>query len=187
MKIPSFAIALCFLAGSAFAQQAATNEKCPICGGKPNPKCTTEYEGVTYAFRSGECKAKFETARAESLYQKLGGKAAINAAVDLFYKKMLADERVKHFFDDVNMSRQANKQKAFLSAALGGPIPWEGKDMRTAHKNLPDLNESHFNAVAENLQTTLEELKVDKTLIDQVMAVVASTKDDVLNRPKKAE
>ena len=55
--------------------------------------------------------------------------------------------------------------------------------MRKAHANIPGLNESHFNAVAENLQKTLEELHVKKELIDQVMAIAGSVKDQVLNRP----
>ena len=115
------------------------------------------------------------------------GKAAIDAAVELFYTKVLADNRIKAFFDDINMTKQRRKQKEFLAAAFGGPIPWKGKDMRTAHANLPGLNETHFAAVAENLQQTLEELKIKKELIDQVMAIAASTHDDVLNRPKKAQ
>ena len=101
--------------------------------------------------------------------------------------KVLADNRIKHFFDDINMNKQRRKQKEFLSAAFGGPQPWTGKDMRTAHKNLPGLNETHFNAVAENLQKTLEDLKIKPELIQQVMAIAASTRNDVLNRPKDAK
>lgn len=157
------------------------NEKCPISGKAANPKCTAEYEGKTYAFCSGDCREKFMEARANSLYERVGGAAAISAAVDLFYKKVLADDRVNHFFEDVSMRKQHNKQKAFLGAALGGPKPWDGKDMRKAHANL-DLKESDFAAIAEHLQATLEELKVEKGLIEEIMAVVASTKDDVLNR-----
>jgi hemoglobin len=83
------------------------------------------------------------------------------------------------------MTKQRRRQKEFLSAAFGGPVPYVGKDMRKAHANLPGLNETHFNAVAENLQKTLEELKISKVLIGQVMTIAASTKDDVLNKPKK--
>ena len=56
-----------------------------------------------------------------------------------------------------------------------------GKDMRRAHASL-DLNEAHFAAIAGHLQATLEELKVAPDLIAQVMAIVGSTKDAVLNR-----
>lgn len=116
-----------------------------------------------------------------TLYERIGGQPAIDAAVELFYKKVLADERVNHFFEDVNMKKQRAKQKAFLAAALGGPVPWKGKDMRKAHANL-DLRESDFNAIAEHLHATLAELKVDERLINEVMTVVGSVKDQVLNK-----
>lgn len=192
MKQLTLLLAIIGLASLSPAQDAtkagaAVNTICPISKKPVDPAITYVYEGKTYAFANNECRAQYTKERENSLYHKLGGKAAINAAVDAFYKKVLVDERIKHFFDDVNMQRQHNKQKAFLSAAFGGPEPWTGKDMREAHKNLPGLNDTHFNAVAENLQKTLEELKVPKELIDQVMAIAASTRDDVLNRKPAAK
>lgn len=160
------------------------NTVCPISGKPANPRITWIYEGRTYAFAEDACRKAFKEARENSLYHKLGGKAAIDAAVEAFYVRVLADNRIKHYFDDINMTKQRRKQKEFLSAAFGGPIPWKGKDMRAAHAHLPGLNESHFNAVAENLRKTLEDLRISKDLIDQVMAIAASTRDDVLNRPK---
>lgn len=85
------------------------------------------------------------------------------------------------------MGKQRRKQKEFLSAAFGAPTPWVGKDMPTAQANLPGLNDTHFNAVAGYLQKTLEELKVKRELIDHIMAIAASTPNDVLNRPKTAK
>ncbi|MEY5004935.1 MAG: hypothetical protein RI969_23 [Verrucomicrobiota bacterium] len=142
---------------------------------------TYAYEGVTYAFADEAARAQFQAEREKSLYHRLGGKAALDAAVDKFYVKVLADKRINGFFEEVNMKSQHRKQKEFLSAAFGGPIPWKGKDMRSAHESL-DLKEEHFNAVAENLQQTLEEMKVPKELIAEVMTIAASTKDAVLNR-----
>jgi len=172
--------------GSIAAQAEEKKEaaKCPISGKDVNPKCTTKYEGKSYAFCCGKCCKKFVEERKASIYHRLGGKKAINAAVEAFYKRVLADKKVSHFFDDVNMKKQRSKQKAFLSAALGGPEPWKGKDMRKAHKHL-DLTEADFGAIAGHLQATLESLKVDKKLIGEVMAVAASTHDDVLNIKKK--
>ena len=31
------------------------------------------------------------------LFERLGGKAAVDATVDKFYDKVLADDRIKHF------------------------------------------------------------------------------------------
>lgn len=145
------------------------------------PPVTYVYEGVTYVFADEAARAKFQSDREKSLYHRLGGKAAIDAAVDKFYVKVLADKRINGIFEEVNMKSQHRKQKEFLAAAFGGPIPWKGKDMRAAHESL-DLKEEHFNAVAENLQKTLEEMKVPKELIGEVMTIAASTKDAVLNR-----
>jgi hemoglobin len=118
------------------------------------------------------------------LYDALGGEAAVNAAVEIFYRKVLIDDRISHFFEDVDMERQAAKQKAFLTYAFGGPNHYSGKDMRAAHTHLvaQGLNDDHFNAVAGHLQSTLEELGAPKERIDQVLAIAESTRNDVLNR-----
>jgi hemoglobin len=142
---------------------------------------TYVYEDVTYAFTDESARAKFQADREKSLYHRLGGKAAVEAAVDKFYVKVLADKRINHFFEDINMTTQHRRQKAFLSAAFGSPVAWKGKDMRRAHEDMT-LTEVHFNAVAENLQKTLEEMKVPQPLIGEVMTIAASTKDAVLNR-----
>ena len=167
MKTPSLLLALLsvlFLTGCA--------EKAAV---------TYVYEDVTYAFTDESARAKFQADREKSLYHRLGGKAAVEAAVDKFYVKVLADKRINHFFEDINMTTQHRKQKAFLSAAFGSPVAWKGKDMRRAHEDMT-LTEVHFNAVAENLQKTLEEMKVPQPLIGEVMTIAASTKDAVLNR-----
>ncbi|STY18905.1 myoglobin-like protein [Legionella quateirensis] len=41
----------------------------------------------------------------ESLFERLGGQDAVNAAVEVFYRKMLMDERVSYFFDDVDIEQ----------------------------------------------------------------------------------
>ncbi|MEQ2008808.1 MAG: hypothetical protein ABMA26_18665 [Limisphaerales bacterium] len=194
LSLITSALTLIFSAAIAVADDPATkapaadalNTVCPISKMPVDPKVTTTYEGRTYAFADQVCRTKWLTARESSLYHKLGGKAAVDAAVETFYVKVLADNRIKHFFDDISMTKQRRKQKEFLAAAFGGPVPWTGKDMAKAHENIPGLNEMHFNAVAENLQKTLEELKVPKDLIAQVMTIAGGAKDAVLNRKPAA-
>ena len=119
-----------------------------------------------------------------NLYEQIGGDEAVDAAVDLFYRHVLSDDRIAHFFEGVDMERQAQKQKAFLTMAFGGPHNYTGKDMREGHAHLvkQGLNDSHFDAVAENLAKTLQELGVAQELIDQVLAIAESTREDVLGR-----
>jgi hemoglobin len=119
-----------------------------------------------------------------SLYDKIGGAPAVDAAVDIFYRKVLSDDRISDFFEGVDMDRQAAKQKAFLTMAFGGPHNYTGADMRRGHAHLVarGLNDSHFDAVVENLGQTLSELGVAADLIAQVAAIAESTRNDVLNR-----
>ncbi len=121
---------------------------------------------------------------AKSLYERLGGADAVNAAVDIFYRKMLADNRVKHFFDGVDMDKQIAKQKGFLTMVFGGPNNYTGKDMREGHKHLVKrgLNDSHVDVVIENLGATLKELGVPAADIAEVAALANSVRNDVLNR-----
>lgn len=120
----------------------------------------------------------------ESLYDRLGGEAAVSAAVDIFYRKVLSDDRIAHFFDGVDMDRQSTKQKAFLTMAFGGPVNYTGEDMRRGHAHLVQrgLNDTHFDAVMENLAATLEELSVPADMIAQCAAIAESTREDVLGR-----
>lgn len=119
-----------------------------------------------------------------SLFDQLGGEAAVNAAVDIFYRKVLGDDRINQFFDGVDMDKQAAKQKAFLTMAFGGPNNYTGEDMRRGHAHLVErgLNDSHFDAVVELLGATLKELGVADELIGQVAAIAETTRNDVLGK-----
>ncbi len=57
-----------------------------------------------------------------TLYDKLGGPDALEAAVDLFYEKVLADERLKHFFEGTNMMRLVIKQVC-IQQSIHSTIP----------------------------------------------------------------
>ena len=119
------------------------------------------------------------------LFEKIGGAPAVDAAVDLFYKKVLADERIKHFFDGVNMERQAGHQKMFLTYAFGGAPNYSGKGMRQAHKKLVEeqgLNDSHFDAVLQNLGAAMAELGVPDALIAKAAGIAETTRADILNK-----
>jgi hemoglobin len=115
-----------------------------------------------------------------SVFEQIGGAPAVDAAVDIFYRRVLNDALISHFFDSVDMDRQIGKQKAFLTMAFGGPNAYTGKDMRSAHAHMK-IKEQHFQAVAGHLQGTLQELNVPQHLIDAVMNIAASTHDDVVN------
>lgn len=119
-----------------------------------------------------------------SLYEQLGGAGAIDKAVEIFYRKMLQDERVADYFDDVDMERQMGKQRAFLTMVLGGPNQYTGRDMRSAHAHLVKrgLSDVHVDAVIQHLGGTLAELGASPDQIAQVAAIANSVRNDVLGR-----
>ncbi len=56
--------------------------------------------------------------------------------------------------------------------------------MRTGHAHLVKmgLDDSHFDAVVEDLGATLVELNVPQELINEVVAICETTRNDVLGR-----
>lgn len=121
----------------------------------------------------------------QALYQRIGGKKAVEAAVDIFYEKVISDDSISHFFDGVDLKKQKGKQAAFLTYAFGGTTKYTGKSLREAHGQLKGLNEDHFNAVAGHLMDTLEELSLPDELINEVMRIALSVKNEVLNKTEK--
>ncbi len=117
-----------------------------------------------------------------SLFERIGGMDAVNAAVDIFYAKVRADERVRYFFNGIDMEKQAYKLKGFIAYAFGAKMAYTGKSMRNAHAHLVEdgLNEGHFNIVMQHLAATLQDLGVPEELILEAGAIAESTRHDVL-------
>lgn len=117
------------------------------------------------------------------LYACLGGSEAIQTVVVMLYDKILSDKKLKPFFSTVDLMHLKRSQVAFLSMAFGGPHHYTGEDLRKVHMRFVkdgSLKDEHFDAVANHLLTSLHELKIDQALIDQVMDIVESTRNDVL-------
>lgn len=116
----------------------------------------------------------------KSLFDRIGGINAVNSAVDIFYTKVLEDQRLSQFFHHLDLNRQSGRLKVFLAYAFGAPLEYKGKSMREAHEHLY-LTEVHFNAVAEHLVATLTELNVSQDLIHEVLHIIRQTQKDVLD------
>lgn len=120
-----------------------------------------------------------------SLYERIGGEAAVNAAVDRFYERVLADPELKNFFDGVSMSRLKAHQFAFLSQALGGPKQYSGASMRDAHFRLP-IEQRHFDGVAVHMVETLRELGVPEDIIGTIGAALTPLSEQIVNTPVRS-
>ena len=164
-------------------------------GSRPGEASEEELEAAFLAAKGPEDMEKSQppqpnsTDTDESLFDRVGGDAALEAAVDLFYKKILADDSVCDFFEGVDMDAQRDKQRSFIKFALGAAPEYTGKSLAEAHAALVDkgLNDAHFDAVAGHLQDTLKELEVSDDLVEEVISVIAGTREDVLTGPAHTE
>ena len=120
----------------------------------------------------------------QSLFERIGGDGAVRATVLKMYDKILADEALAPFFEDIDVDALRRSQSAFVTYAFGGPNDYSGKNMRAAHANSVKngLNDTHFDLVAGHLKSAMEELNVPNNLINEALAIVGSTRTDVLNR-----
>jgi hemoglobin len=129
------------------------------------------------AFEEGARKAKEAEAKKATLLSRLGGDAALSAAVEEFYGRLVLDEKLQKFFEGVNLAALKKHQEDFMRLAFT-EIP--------ADVDVPDiiykkhyrlfargLDGSHFDLVAGHFIATLQHLSVAQPLIDEAVGVIA--------------
>jgi hemoglobin len=57
-----------------------------------------------------------------TLFERVGGKSAVAAVVNLLYDRIIKDPLLLPFFDGIDVRRLKSKQVAFLSTVFGGPL-----------------------------------------------------------------
>lgn len=117
----------------------------------------------------------------DTLYDRLGRRDGIEAVVETFYDRVLADDQLEEYFEGMEMDELRSHQTAFLSAVTGGPGAYDGRDMRAAHDHL-DLDQSDFVAVAAHLDAALAAHGVRADDRDVVLDEVRSLEAAILNR-----
>jgi hemoglobin len=118
-----------------------------------------------------------------TLYERLGGTAAIEATVTEFYRRVLADPLLAPFFEGIDQARLERHQARFLSYAFGGAAPYSGAGMAQAHSRLVrehGLNDLHFDAVIAHLEQALIALRVPSGERAQVRNAAESLRPLVL-------
>jgi hemoglobin len=114
-----------------------------------------------------------------SLYEAIGGRPAVVAAVDVFYRRLLADPELAPFFPDGVGARHRRYLATFLGEALGGPRRYRGPDIAAAHRGL-SISDAHFDRTAGHLVAALDELGVPGHLADRIVAIVAGLRSAVV-------
>lgn len=120
----------------------------------------------------------------DDLYDLIGGRRTIWAATDSFYRRVLADEALNHFFKDSDLAHLRARQSMFISMLLGGRVVYTGKDIAAAHAHSRDLglNDTHFDAFLKHFRAALTEVGVADDKAEKVMKLLEGKRATVLNR-----
>lgn len=126
----------------------------------------------------------------DPLYFRLGGYPAIEAVSSDLVDRLAKNPKIDlvrrnsaHPWDPTpqNVEKLKTLLTEFLCSATGGPQKYTGRDMRTAHAGMK-ITEAEFNAAAEDLAASLDKFRVPQREKDELMAIAASTKADIVGQ-----
>lgn len=103
-----------------------------------------------------------------SLYDRIGGAPAVDALIDAFYVRVLADPVLVGFFHHTPLERLRAMQKEFFCMALGGPVNYTGRSLSHAHHGR-GITREHFTHFVSHLLETLRDIGIDDHDADRVI------------------
>jgi hemoglobin len=120
----------------------------------------------------------------DDLYELIGGRLTIRTATESFYRRVKADETLRHFFEGTDMENLHARQSMFISMLLGGRVVYTGKEMGAAHAQAREqgLSEAHFDAFLKHFRAALDEVGVKAERAEKVMKLLEDKRATVLNR-----
>ncbi|MET0250982.1 MAG: group 1 truncated hemoglobin [Novosphingobium sp.] len=116
---------------------------------------------------------------AKSLYARLGGRAVINAVVDDFAGRVLADTRINRKFARSDPARLVTNLRSFLCSAARGPCRYRGRSMAAAHRNMA-VTEAEFAALVEDLERSLDKFNVPAREKGELLAALAPLAPEIV-------
>lgn len=122
--------------------------------------------------------ARFREPGPTTIYERIGGHEAIEAVVEDFYIRVLADDQLTGFFTGTNMNRLRGKQVEFFAAALGAPEPYTGAPMKQVHQGR-GITMHHFSLVAGHLADALAAAGVPSETVVAILSAIAPLAPDI--------
>ena len=114
----------------------------------------------------------------QTLYQRLGGRAAIDAVVADSIGNISTDARINRRF--VGVGPQLNKNLAdLLCERSGGPCTYTGLDMSAAHEGMK-IRDDEFDALVEDMVKSLDKFKVPAREKSELMAILGKMKNAIV-------
>ena len=140
----------------------------PAFAGEPKPKTVAA--------------AKQEPPPKKPLFDRLGGKGAIEAVIDDFLGRVAKDERINAAFAVSNLPKVRLRLIELLCQVSSGPCTYSGRDLKTAHQGL-SITAAQFDALAGHLVEALDERRVPEEEKSELLALVAPMKAEVVEEP----
>ena len=118
------------------------------------------------------------SADAKSLYERLGGHAAITAVANDLLSRLRADPQLGRFWahrGEDGIMREKQLLIDFLCANTGGPVYYRGRDMALTHRGMR-ISESDWSVFLGHAGATLAKFQVPKAEQSEVVKFVLSLK-----------
>jgi len=117
----------------------------------------------------------------KTLYDRLGGKPAIQAVVDDFIGNVAADGRINQRFAGADIPRLKSLLVDQICQASGGPCQYTGRGMSAAHAGMK-ISDAEFDALVGDLVKSLDKFKVGPQEKRELLAALGGLKPDVVNQ-----
>ena len=117
-----------------------------------------------------------------SLYDRLGGRPAIEAVIDDFLGRVSQDERINAQFAGAHLPRLRQRLVEQVCQASGGPCTYSGRDMKTVHTGM-GITGAQFDALAGHLVGALDKFKVPEKEKGELLAIIGPMKKDIVEDP----
>jgi hemoglobin len=120
-------------------------------------------------------------AASKTLYERLGGKPAIELVVDAFLGNVAQDQRINHRFALADLKSLRGHLVDQVCQATGGPCVYKGLDMKSAHKNM-HVTDAEFGAIVEDLIKALDQYHVPEREKGELLGALGGLKPDIVGQ-----
>ncbi|MBL8957519.1 MAG: group 1 truncated hemoglobin [Myxococcaceae bacterium] len=117
-----------------------------------------------------------------TLFDRLGGRPAIEAVIDDFFGRVSRDERINASFAGAHLPRLRQRLVEQVCAASGGPCTYSGRDMKTVHAGM-GITGAQFDALVGHLVATLDKLEVPEKEKAELLSVLGPMRGDIVEEP----
>ncbi|MFT7569643.1 MAG: two-component system chemotaxis sensor kinase CheA [Paracoccaceae bacterium] len=124
-----------------------------------------------------------------SIYERAGATSAIDAAIELMYGKVMADEELAPLFEGVDMARMQGHTVEYMIKAFGGPDDYFNDALKPFFAQMAQNGFSgpHFNKVGDYLAAAMAVLEIDPAVVDDAMMVFVASEGDFVSGAEAGE